>query len=65
MSGSRVAKESFDFDDGVPEPLADFSEAPREHHIEMTERRGDAVGIGMILTFQFFVGVGVGWLVWG
>ncbi len=31
----------------------------------LPERRGDAVGIGMILTFQFLVGVGVGWLVWG
>ena len=65
MSGSQVAKESFDVDDGGLGSLADFSEASREHNSEMAGRRGDAVGIGMILTFQFFVGVGVGWLVWG
>ena len=62
-SGLQVAKEGFDFDDGVLEPLADFSEAPPEHNSEMAGRRGDAVDIGMVLTFQIFVGVG--WSVWG
>ncbi len=49
----------------APYPIPDTLPASEDAHRAMPERRGDAVGIGMILTFQFMVGVGVGWLVWG
>jgi len=49
----------------APYPIPDMPWASEDAHRAMPERRGDAVGIGMILTFQMLVGVGVGWLVWG
>ncbi len=49
----------------IPYPILDTPSASEDAHRAMPERRGDAVGIGMILTFQFLVGVGAGWLVWG
>ncbi len=49
----------------APYPIPDTPPASEDAHRAMTERRGDAVGIVVILTFQFLVGVGVGWLVWG
>ena len=50
--------------DSIPYPIPDTPPASEDAHRAMPERRGDAVGIGMILTFQFLVGVGAGWLVW-
>ncbi len=49
----------------APYPIPDTPPASEDAHRAMPERSGDAVRIGMILTFQFLVGVGVGWLVWG
>ena len=65
MSGSQVAHEDFAFANEALESLGDIYDAPQENIGPMTERRGDAVGIGMILTFQFLIGLSVGWMLWG